>query len=507
MKTIFNLFLLVIIHVPSFSQKIKDVEIVKFIEPYETITLLVDDDTYEYNINTKTKLTSNKSGDVPKRYYQKGSYVDLEYKIENRKRYAKKIKLKSDYTPGKEKFRGVFEQFDGDVAYIDGRKVILDASTMIKCSGKKECGCTKGMTYLGYNELTIGDFLKITGDSDDSGSVIANKIEVCENTYSDDDKVLRTNIENSLNKEGIRVVSAPSGISVPPNSLSQGKIKIGILEYNLHNDVQLQGYVNIIGNKVIPEYAKTKEYKDRHQVFFRFYVINNSIPNAYAFPNGMVFIHTGLLKLMENEAQLAIVLGHEVAHVTYEHAVERYKSNEYLDSELVKSGSRRLFSEIFPSGSDSSLGGDVIKGVGDAVIAIKPSDVGNLFLQENESQADRAGLFYAFKAGFDIRESVNFWRIMKERTKDAGYQAGLQEDLKKNLLSINLEVGGKPFNKLAGDMTNSIVSNFLNTIYTSHPNATARLKEINDLINSVYLNEELGLKVGQETFERKTSRL
>ena len=490
-----------------FSQTIKDIEIVRFDAPFETITVMVDGDSYDYQLNEKTKLTSSKSGEVAQRYYQKGSFVDLKYKIEERQRIALKIELKSDYTPGKENIEGILESHDGDIAFIDGRKIKLDASTAIKCSGKKHCGCTKGMVYLGYEELQIGDFLSIKGKSDETGSVLADKIDLCENTFSEDDQKLRANIESSFSQSEMRLVQAPAGISVPPNSLSQGKLKMGVIEYKLHNDIQIQGYVNVIGNKVIPSYAKDPDYKNRHQVFFRFYVIDSPIPNAYAFPNGMVFIHTGLLRLMENEAQLAVILGHEVAHVTYEHAVQRYKSNKYMDSDLVKSGSKRLFSEIFPSGSDGSLKGDLIQGVGDAVIATKPSDISNLFLKENESQADRVGLFYAYSAGYDIREAISFWRSMETKTKDAGYQSALQDDVTNMLLEVNLEVGGKPINKLAGDMTHSIISNFLNTIYTSHPNAKARLKEVNDLLNSVYLDEDLSKSVGQEKFKKKTSRL
>jgi hypothetical protein len=487
--------------------QIDNVEIVEFNAPYESINVNVDGKVYEYFITSKTKFTSTKSGEMPRRYYCKGSFADLEFEIIDRKRFAKKIKLKSDYTPGKEKINGILEYYDGDMAYIDGRKVLLDNSTKIECSKKKECGCTKGMTYLGYDELTIGDFLKITGDSDESGAVLANKIQVCENVLTPVDKLLRTNVTNSYNSEGVRIVQSPSGIVVPPNSLSQGKIKMGIIEYKLKNDIQIQGYVNVIGNKVIPIYAKDQEYKERHDVFFRFYVIDDPIPNAYAFPNGMVFIHTGLLKIIENEAQLAVVLGHEVAHVTYEHASQRMKKNEYTDSKLVKSSSNRLLGKFFNKRSDGSLSGDVLEGVGDAVMATKPSDISNLFNQDSESQADRVGLYYAFSSGYDIREAINFWRKMEDVTKDAGYQNSLEADVKKLLLSTNMNVGGKGVSELATDMTSSIVGNFLNTIYTSHPNAVKRLRDISDLINTVYLSEELNLNKGVESYKKRTSKL
>ena len=488
------------------GQKMEDVEIVRFESPYDNISVRVDGAVFEYKVNIKTKFSSNKTSNVSTRYFLPNSFVDLTYKIENRERIAKKVKLKSDFTPGKEKIKGVFEYFEGDKAYIDGRKVVLDMSSTIKCSKKKECGCTKGMTYLGFNELRIGDYLTVSGNSDDSGNILANKIELCENNYSDNDKLLRENVESSINANGMLSVKPPSGIVVPPNSLHKGNIKIGIVEYKLYNNVMLQGYVNVIGNKVIPEYAKEKEYKDRHNVFFRFYVIDNKIPNAYAFPNGMVFIHSGLLKLMENEAQLAIVLGHEIAHVTYEHASERLEKDDYLNSDLAKSGSKKILKNIFGSKSDGSLKGDILETAGDAVIATKPSDLSNLFNKDLESQADRVGLFYAFHAGYDIREASAFWQIMLNKTKDAGYQNNLVKNVTNIFLSINLEVKGKTVSTMAQESADHIIKSFLNTIYTSHPSCKKRLRDINDIINTIYINEELNLNKGTEAFKKRKPR-
>ncbi len=60
---------------------------------------------------------------------------------------------------------------------------------------------------------------------------------------------------------------------------------------------------------------------------FRFYVLEDDTPNAVALVDGSVFIHTGMLKLLENEAQVAIVLGHEIAHVTNEHVRRRVQAS------------------------------------------------------------------------------------------------------------------------------------------------------------------------------------
>ena len=473
------------------GDKIKDVEIVAFDEPYDKITVEVDGKNYDYYVTPKTKFTSEKSGQVPMSYYKPGSYIDLDFEIEGRQRLAKKVKLKSDYTPGKEKFTGVLEFAKNEEAFIDGRKVVLDMKTEIECSGKKICGCTKGMQYLGFDELNNGDFLKVSGFSDKTGTIVAKKIEVCENTFSESDQILRLNLNNSFSDDGTRIVSAPAGIT-GVESLHQGKIKMGLLEYQLHNDIKIQGYVNLVGNKVIPDYAKKQEYKDKHQVSFRFYVINDAVPNAFAFPNGMVFIHTGLLQIMENEAQLAAVLGHEIAHVTYEHSAKRAESNAYLDSELVKSGSRKFFEKLgLGNSSNGTVEGDIIESLGDAIMATKPSDISNLFHKDNETQADRVGMLYMFNAGYDIREAPNFWKIMKTKTNDSSYITNLQKSVKDMFFSSSFDLSKRGFKNLASETSNKVVTNFLNTIYTSHPLAKKRLRDLNDLVNTVYSNEDL----------------
>ena len=161
------------------------------------------------------------------------------------------------------------------------------------------------MSYLDFSEIKEGDFVTVKGVGGAKGVIYANQVIVCKNEFTDTDRKLRDAVENSYNASGTSIVAPPTGIVVPPNSLHQGNIKIGNLEYKLLDDIRIQGYVNMVGNRILPDYAKDENFQKKHSIFFRFYVIDNPIPNAFAFPNGMVFIHTGLLRLMENEAQFS----------------------------------------------------------------------------------------------------------------------------------------------------------------------------------------------------------
>src|SRR5262249_818328 len=90
-------------------------------------------------------------------------------------------------------------------------------------------------------------------------------------------------------------------------------------KYKLLPNDEVQEYVTSLGQTLIPEYLKTVPDGDPSKLNFRFFVIIEKEPNAHALPNGVFLINSGMLEVVENEAQLAAVIGHEIAHATQEH--------------------------------------------------------------------------------------------------------------------------------------------------------------------------------------------
>lgn len=86
----------------------------------------------------------------------------------------------------------------------------------------------------------------------------------------------------------------------------------------VYRDRAVTRYVSEIGDGLVPEYA-------RNEFDFSFRILEDPSLNAFAFPSGAIYVHTGLLAKMENEAQLATVLGHEISHVTQRHGQRQYK--------------------------------------------------------------------------------------------------------------------------------------------------------------------------------------
>jgi predicted Zn-dependent protease len=128
--------------------------------------------------------------------------------------------------------------------------------------------------------------------------------------------------------------------------------------------------------------------------------------NAFALPGGKVAVYTGILPVAETDAGLATVMAHEVAHVAARHGGERVSVGILAQLGAVGVGAAM-------SGSDPFVYEAVMQayGLGANVGVLLP------FSRSQESEADRIGLVYMAKAGYDPREAVAFWQRMDEAVK------------------------------------------------------------------------------------------
>jgi len=125
--------------------------------------------------------------------------------------------------------------------------------------------------------------------------------------------------------------------------------------------------------------------------------------NAFALPGGKVGVYTGLLKLADSDDELAIVMGHEIGHVTARHGAER------MSQAMIAAGAGVLLDATTRNNSNHDL---MLAGYG---VAVGGGML--MFSRSNESEADYIGIRYAAKAGYDPRAAVTFWQKMaKEST-------------------------------------------------------------------------------------------
>lgn len=142
---------------------------------------------------------------------------------------------------------------------------------------------------------------------------------------------------------------------------------------------------------------------------WEFVVFEDPTPNAFALPGGKVGVHTGLFQITQNEAGLAAVMGHEVAHVVARHSGER------LSRGAVSTGAVALGTYILnkKTGLDARAGA---AGLG-ALAGLERLS----FSRDQELEADKLGALYMARAGYHPEESVKLWqRFAAYRQKNGG---------------------------------------------------------------------------------------
>jgi metalloendopeptidase OMA1, mitochondrial len=125
--------------------------------------------------------------------------------------------------------------------------------------------------------------------------------------------------------------------------------------------------------------------------------------NAFCLPGGKVAVYTGILKITQNEAGLATVMGHEIAHAIARHGGERM--TDQLAVQIGGMGLAALMKDKSPATRDVVL---AAYGVGGQVGVLLP------FGRSQESEADHIGLVYMARAGYDPREAIAFWQRMEK---------------------------------------------------------------------------------------------
>ncbi len=130
--------------------------------------------------------------------------------------------------------------------------------------------------------------------------------------------------------------------------------------------------------------------------------------NAFALPGGKIGFYTGILDLMDNDDQIAAVMGHEVAHVKAQHARKRAGRAAQTQFGLAAAGAAA-------GASGMSNPGALMQALGLGL------QVGNAlpFSRDHELEADRMGLRFMVAAGYDPYESVTFWRKMEAQKSGA----------------------------------------------------------------------------------------
>ena len=181
-------------------------------------------------------------------------------------------------------------------------------------------------------------------------------------------------------------------------------VALVIASLGLYEDPQLQEYVNFVGQNLVSA-------SDGTDIHFRFFLLDLTEPNAYACPGGYIFITKGMIQLIEDEAELAIVLAHEIAHVTRFHGMIEAKAREH------HIGSYDVFSELDEDLPDafSEKAQEIEAELEDEIFDMYETLVQGR-LDAYEQEADAIGLVYSARTGYSpLASQVLLNRLINTR--------------------------------------------------------------------------------------------
>jgi metalloendopeptidase OMA1, mitochondrial len=191
--------------------------------------------------------------------------------------------------------------------------------------------------------------------------------------------------------------------------------KEALSKEKIDKDPAVNAMVQRVGNRIAQ--AAMEDSQDARNYKWEFTVIDDpQTVNAWCLPGGKVAVYTGILKVTGNEAGLATVLSHEIAHATAHHGDERLSQ-----STILQGGEQALAAAL--SGKDPGTMNAIMGalGIGAKVGLELP------FSRKQESEADHIGLIYMARAGYDPHESLAFWQRMEQMANSGGMPAFLSD--------------------------------------------------------------------------------
>jgi len=246
---------------------------------------------------------------------------------------------------------------------VDGQRIRVTPTTQfVFKSGNR------AVTSL--SEITTGMAITYEGARTiQDAAITATRVEVARNALEPGEKQLW---------DSLKVSTKPYDAA----RLKTGQLKIDkVGKFKTLPDDEVQNYASRIGRSLIPTYQRSMEARNANKIPFSFYVVRERTPNVFALPNGIVVIHSGVFDIVENEAQFAAIVGHEIAHAVQEHAWRQ-------------------------------------QGPGSDPLKLAKTAIASGYSRNLENQADRLALEYMINAGYDPREAPRVWKQMSDKLGD-----------------------------------------------------------------------------------------
>ena len=158
--------------------------------------------------------------------------------------------------------------------------------------------------------------------------------------------------------------------------------------------------------KAVETYLVNNGYQDELKNFeWEFNLVADNQVNAFCMPGGKIVVYEGLLPVSQDEASLAIVLGHEIAHAVAKHSAEQ------MSKKMRQAYGTQIGGSIL-----GAIGGQTVGDIAQIAAGQYFSFRNLKYSRDNESEADHMGLIFAAMAGYDPSVAVGFWQRMAAKS-------------------------------------------------------------------------------------------
>ena len=183
-----------------------------------------------------------------------------------------------------------------------------------------------------------------------------------------------------------------------------------VAQYGEYEDEQLAEYIDKLSREILSKsHLRRDDVPEKYrQTEFTFRVLDSPVVNAFALPGGYVYVTRGLLAHLNNEAQLAVVQGHEIGHVAARHASQR--------------GLQQTIGQFAVVGG-AILGQELLGLSGENLLNLSSTAAQLLFLsysREHERESDKLGVEYAAMSGYAAEEGAAFFTSLKRISENSG---------------------------------------------------------------------------------------
>lgn len=274
-------------------------------------------------------------------------------------------------------------KIDGYLEYRKGSWLIVDAQR-VQATPKTKW---RGARARNPDDIPLGYEIRAKVRRREDGTLVAAEIEAHRNGSS----FLEEEVLEGTNQAEQAYVKARKVYDAGPD----GKERvIGTLQ---DSGPQVDRARRIV-DRILPAYVDPKKV--------RVYVVDNKEWNAMAMANYSIYVFSGLMADLDDD-ELAIVLGHEIAHATHEHSRRQAKKGLIggLAGAAASAGAEMIDSDLARSAAQKAAALGVIT-------------FGNVYSREHEDQADRVGLRYVYEGGYDVRKAPRLWRRFAEKYGD-----------------------------------------------------------------------------------------